>query len=50
MQPILNGGAGECGLGGCVFLVVLGLCCGMQASLVVVHGLSCPAVCGVLVP
>ena len=28
---------------------VLGLCCG-QASLVVVHGLSCPVACRIFVP
>ena len=31
-------------------LAVLGLPCFMQASLVVVHGLSCPEACGFLVP
>ena len=29
---------------------MLALCCGSQASLVVVHELSCPKVCGILVP
>ena len=30
-----------------MFLTVLGLCCCMQASVVVVHGLSCSAACGI---
>ena len=29
---------------------VLGVCCGMWASLVVAHGLRCPKACGILVP
>ena len=29
---------------------VLGVRCGMWASLVVAHGLSCPEACGILVP
>ena len=32
------------------FFTVLGLYCGMQASLVVTHRLCCPTTCGVLVP
>ena len=32
------------------FLSALSLCCSEQASLVVLRGLSCPTVCGILVP
>ena len=33
-----------------LFFTMLGLHCGMQASLVVTQRLSCPTTCGVLVP
>ena len=32
-----------------IYLAVLGLSCGLQASLIVVRGLSCPMACGILI-
>ena len=31
------------------YLALLGLSCGLQASLIVVRGLSCPMACGILI-